>query len=53
MIEERPGSRVAARVTVKLMVDDYLPRLQAVADQLSEVLTAGERSGELVLTPWR
>ncbi len=44
---------VAARVTVKLMVDDYLPRLQAAADQLSEVLTASERTGELVLTPWR
>ena len=44
---------VAARVTVKLMVDDYLPRLQATADQLSEVLTASERTGELVLTPWR
>ena len=44
---------IVARVTLKVMIDEYLPKLQAAADQLSEALTASERSGEITFTPWR
>jgi IclR family pca regulon transcriptional regulator len=34
---------VVARVTLKGMIEQYLPKLRATAEGLSEVLTAGER----------
>lgn len=39
---------VVARVTMKGMIEQYVPKLQGAADALSEVLTASERSGERI-----
>jgi len=39
---------IAARVTLKVMVEDYLPKLKAAAAAISETLAASDRVGETI-----
>jgi IclR family pca regulon transcriptional regulator len=39
---------IAARVTLKVMVEDYLPKLKAAAAAISETLAASKQAGETI-----